>query len=70
MKKTVKRLSVDRQTIRNLVSVELGGAAGGRINPTVSLCETECPPGTGDCTTTGPATGGNICLKTEFTCRP
>jgi hypothetical protein len=67
MKKIAKRLSFDRQIIRNLMSSELIGAQGGRIPLTRSACAGECVPGTGDCTT-GPATGGNICLKTELTC--
>jgi hypothetical protein len=67
MKKIAKKLSFDRQTIRNLMNVELITAQGGMINQTRSACAGDCVPGTGDCTT-GPATGGNICLKTEFTC--
>ena len=64
MKRIVKKLLVNRQTIRNL-NVELAAAAGGMIDDTVSEV---CPPGSDHCTT-APATGGNICLKTEFTCR-
>jgi hypothetical protein len=66
MKKIAKKLSFDRQTIRNLMNVELIAAQGGRIPLTRSACAGECAPGTGD--TSGPATGGNICLKTELTC--
>ena len=62
MKRIVKKLLVNRQTIRNLV--ELTRAAGGQIRDTVSEV---CPPASDNCTT-APATGGNICLKTEFTC--
>ena len=67
MKKIAKRLSFDRQTIRNLMNADLIGAQGGRIPLTRSLCAGECPPGSADCTT-GPNTGGNHCLKTELTC--
>jgi len=67
MKKIAKKLSFDRQTIRNLMSAELIGAQGGKPPLTRSGCATECVPGTTG-NTTGPATGGNICLQTEFTC--
>jgi hypothetical protein len=68
MKKIAKRLSFDRQTIRNLLNAELIGAQGGRPPLTRSGCATECVPGTTGGNTTGPATGGNICLQTELTC--
>ena len=67
MKKIAKKLSFDRQTIRNLLQDDLIGAQGGRPPLTRSACATECVPGTTG-GTTGPATGGNICLKTELTC--
>ena len=66
MKRIVKKLSFNRQTIRNLVNLELAPAVGGMIDDTISDV---CPPGSDGCTTTGPATGGNICLKTEFSCQ-
>jgi hypothetical protein len=68
MKKNTKKLSLDRQTIRNLLQEELIGAQGGKPPLTRSGCATECAPGTTGGNTTGPATGGNICLVTEFTC--
>jgi hypothetical protein len=61
-----KELSLDRRTIRNLMNSELIGAQGGMIPQTRSGCATECVPGTSG--TGGPATGGNICRKTELTC--
>ena len=68
MKKIAKKLSFDRQTIRNLLSAELIGAQGGRPPLTRSACAGECVPGTTGGTTTGPNTGANHCLETELTC--
>ena len=68
MKKIAKKLSFDRQTIRNLVQDDLIGAQGGRIPQTRSQCAGECVPGTTTENTTGPNTGANHCLNTELTC--
>ena len=68
MKKNAKKLSLDRQTIRNLLHEDLISAQGGKPPQTRSGCMTECVPRTTGGGTTGPATDGNICLATEFTC--
>jgi hypothetical protein len=67
MKKIAKKLSLDRQTIRNLLDADLISAQGGKPPLTRSGCAGDCMPGTTG-GGSGPATGGNICLKTELTC--
>ncbi len=44
MKRITKKLAINTETVRSLVAADLGNAQGGRINPTVSACETECNP--------------------------
>ena len=41
-KKTTKRLILDKITVANLSLHELRQAVGGRMNPTISACKTNC----------------------------
>jgi hypothetical protein len=37
-------LAINTETVRSVVNADLAIAQGGRINPTVGACETECIP--------------------------
>jgi hypothetical protein len=49
--KSTYKLALRTETVRSLRDVELSDAAGGRPNPTISLCATECFPTARACTT-------------------
>jgi hypothetical protein len=51
--KITKKLALHKEVLRSLRDADLMDAAGGKPNPTVSLCVTECFPTRGACT------GGN-----------
>ena len=63
-KSNIKKLSLHKEVLRSLAGRELADVRGGAVNEPTHGCTTVCTGGGG----TGPATGGNDCILTEFTC--
>ncbi|MBP6632050.1 MAG: hypothetical protein KBG28_00385 [Kofleriaceae bacterium] len=61
MKKTSRKLRLDRLTVRTLADQDLGGAAGAGILSAMGMCSLLCPPQSASCLGCLPST--QTCIK-------